>query len=173
MPSTTASPSTRADALDLEQLKGFHRSFVTGVTAVTTMESGVPRGLIVNAFSSLSLDPPAVIFCVQKSSTSYPALFANDLLAINILSAAQEEECQGLASKKPDKFDQVAWHSGPNGAPVLDGTAAWLEATITERIQASTHTLFIARVLTAEFTHRAPLLYAGGRLFDGSVLQSD
>jgi len=165
-------PPALADALDIEKLKGLHRCFVTGVTAVTTMESDAPRGLIVNAFSSLSLDPPTVLVCVQKSSRSYPALFSNDLLAINILAAEQERECQSLASKQPDKFAQVNWHPGPHGAPVLTAAAAWLEATITERIQASTHTLFIARVLAAEFTRRAPLLYAGGRFFDGSVLES-
>ncbi len=76
-----------------------------------------------------------------------------------------------LAGKDPDKFSGIDWSPGPYGSPVLDGAAAWLEAEITERLQASTHTLFIARVLAAGTREKPPLLYASGKFYDGTVLE--
>ncbi len=156
--------------LTTDQVKQFHHKFVTGVTAVTTADEAEPRGLVVNAFSSLSLDPPMIIVCVQKTSASYDFLFAHDYLAVNILAADQVDVATRLASKVPDKFATLPWTPGPYGSPLLEGAAAWLEAEITERIQASTHTMFIAHVVAVGHADRSPLLYAAGRFYDGSEL---
>lgn len=155
---------------EIDQVKSFHRSFVTGVTAVTTLDGDRPCGLVVNAFASLSLDPPSVVACVQRSSTSHPALVARDVLAVSILAADQAEVCDRLASKAPDKFAGVSWTRGPYGSPILDGATAWLEGRITDRIESGTHTMFVAHVLAAHSTTRPPLLYTDGRTIDGSVL---
>lgn len=165
-------PSLGFPSTDTDRVKGFHRTFVTGVTAVTTVDedSGRPRGLVVNAFSALSLDPPSVVVCVQKTSTSYPYLFARDHLAVNILAADQAEVAGRLAGKAPDKFADIGWRPAPSGSPILEGAAAWLEAHITERIQSSTHTMFIAEVTAVDYSDRAPLLYASGRFYDGGRL---
>ena len=62
--------------LSADALKGFNRQFITGVTVVTTMDADrVPRGLAVNSYASISLEPPLVLVCVQKTSSTYPALF--------------------------------------------------------------------------------------------------
>lgn len=165
-------PSLESAMTDAERVKGFHRTFVTGVTAVTTLDgvTGEPRGLVVNAFSALSLDPPSIVVCVQKTSASYRHLFARDHLAVNILAADQAEVASRFASKAPDKFASVGWRPAPAGSPILDGAAAWLEARITERIQSSTHTMFIAEVIAVDYSDRAPLLYASGRFYDGGQL---
>ncbi|NHC24325.1 flavin reductase family protein [Nocardioides sp. IC4_145] len=165
-------PSLEIEPMTAERVKGFHRTFVTGVTAVTTRDGATeePRGLVVNAFSALSLDPPSIVVCVQKTSTSYRHLFARDHLAVNILAADQAEVASQLASKAPDKFTHIRWRPAPAGSPVLDGAAAWLEARITERIQSSTHTMFIAEVTAVDHSDRAPLLYASGRFYDGGHL---
>lgn len=165
-------PSLGSAAKDIERVKGFHRTFVTGVTAVTTLDgsTGEPRGLVVNAFSALSLDPPSIVVCVQKTSASYRHLFARDHLAVNILAADQAEVAGRLASKATDKFVHIRWRPAPGRSPIIDGAAAWLEARITERIQSSTHTMFIAEVTAVDYSDRAPLLYASGRFYDGGRL---
>ncbi|WP_371795111.1 flavin reductase family protein [Streptomyces sp. NBC_01718] len=162
--------ATATPAVDLNALKGVHRTFVTGVTVVTTQHEGTPRGLAVNAFSSISLDPPLVLVCVQKTSSTYESLFGSRHLAINILAADQLDVAQTFASKSQDKFATIRWHSGEHGSPVIDGASAHLEAEICERLQTSTHTVFIARVLDAQHSDRAPLVYSAGGFYDGGRL---
>ena len=157
---------------DLEVMKGFNRQFVTGVTVVTTSENGVPKGLAVNAYSSISLEPPLVMVCVQKTSSTYPALFASTHLGINILSNAQKGTVATFASKTADKFAEIAWHEGPNGSPLIDGSSAALEAEIRERFQAKTHTVFICRVRHAEVTETEPMVYKAGRFYDSQDLSA-
>jgi steroid delta-isomerase-like uncharacterized protein len=157
---------------DPEVMKGFNRQFVTGVTVVTTQDGGVPKGLAVNAYSSVSLEPPLVMVCVQKTSSTYPALFASTHLGINILSNAQKGTVSTFASKTADKFAEIAWHEGPNGSPLIDGSSAALEAEIRERFQAKTHTIFICRVRHAEVSETEPMVYKAGRFYDSEKLSA-
>ena len=157
--------------LDQEALKGFNRQFITGVTVVTSVEAdGTPRGLAANSYASVSLDPPLVLVCVQKTSSTYPALFASKFLGINILSTQQRETVATFASKTPDKFAELDWHAGPNGSPLIAGSSAAIEAEIKERFQARTHTIFIAKVTHAEVSDLSPMIYARGRFFDSESL---
>lgn len=153
-------------------MKGFNRQFITGVTVVTTVDDeGRPRGLAANSYASISLDPPLVLVCVQKTSSTYPALFQSSHLGINILSNAQLGTVRTFASKAPDKFADLEWHSGPNGTPLIDGSAASLEAEIKERFQAKTHTIFVGRVRHAEVADAHPMVYKAGHFFDGARLE--
>ena len=157
----------------LELLKDFNRKFVTGVTVVTTTDAeGHPRGLALNAYTSVSLDPPLVLVCVQKTSFTYPALFASQHLGINILSNTQRPVAEMFASKTPDKFADLAWHPGPAGSPLIDGSAASVETVIKERFQAKTHGVFIARVTHAEVSELAPMIYKAGGFYDGDSLKA-
>ncbi|EMY33157.1 flavin reductase domain-containing protein [Arthrobacter crystallopoietes BAB-32] len=155
---------------DLEIMKTFNRQFVTGVTVVTTQEGGVPKGLAVNAYASVSLEPPLVMVCIQKTSSTYPALFASSHLGINILSNQQKSTVATFASKSADKFAEIDWHAGPSGSPLIDGSSAALEAEIRERFQAKTHTIFICRVRHAEVSEASPMVYQAGRFFDSEGL---
>ena len=85
-------------------MKQVNRQFVTGVTVVTVMDGDLPRGLAVNAFSSISLEPPMVMVCVQRTSSTYECLFRASHLAINILSTDQLDVVNRFASKSADKF---------------------------------------------------------------------
>lgn len=164
--------SAPAAAPDLESLKDFNRKFVTGVTVVTTTDTeGLPRGLAVNAYTSVSLDPPLVLVCVQKSSFTYPALFESHHLGINVLANTQLAVVEKFSSKVADKFADLAWHPGPAGSPLIDGSAASIETVIKERFQAKTHGIFVARVTHAEVSDLAPMVYKSGRFFDGASLQ--
>jgi steroid delta-isomerase-like uncharacterized protein len=158
------------DGPDLDLMKAFNRQFITGVTVVTTKEGDKPKGLAANAYCSVSVEPPLVLVCVQKTSSTYPALFSSSHLGINILGTGQRETVQVFASKSPDKFAEVDWHEGPKGSPLLDGSAASLEAEIQERFQAKTHTVFICRVRHAEIDDSAPMVYKAGRFYDGGNL---
>ncbi len=158
-------------APDLESLKDFNRKFVTGVTVVTTLDAErLPRGLAVNAYTSVSLDPPLVLVCVQKTAFTYPGLFESQHLGINILAATQRPVVEKFSSKVPDKFADLAWHPGPAGSPLIDGSAASVETVIKERFQAKTHGVFIARVTHAEVSELAPMIYKAGRFYDGASL---
>lgn len=159
-----------AGELNLDLMKAFNRQFITGVTVVTTKEGDKPKGLAANAYCSVSLEPPLVLVCVQKTSSTYPALFSSSHLGINILGTGQRGTVQVFASKSPDKFAEVDWHEGPKGSPLLDGSAASLEAEIQERFQAKTHTVFICRVRHAEIDDSAPMVYKAGRFYDGGNL---
>jgi len=149
-----------------EVLRGVHRKFPTGVTIVTTMEGAAPTGLAVNAFSSISLDPPLVLFCVGRTSQTHTRLFAGDAVGVNILARDQRPVAARFAVSGGDKFESVEWTLGENGAPLLAGVAARLEGVIETRIAAPTHTIFITRVTAAEAFDRQPLLYLGGAYFD-------
>lgn len=155
---------------DPELMKGFNRQFVTGVTVVTTMDGDRARGLAVNAYSSISLDPPLIMVCIQRTSSTWPALFTATHLGVNILSRTQRGIVSVFASKDPDKFARIDWYPGPHGSPLIPGSAAMLEAEIRERFQAKTHTIFICRVRHAEVNDVAPMVYKGGRFFDSSDL---
>lgn len=156
---------------DPQVMKTFNRQFITGVTVVTTQENGVPKGLAVNAYASVSLEPPLVMVCIQKTSSTYPALFAATHLGINILGTEQRETIATFASKAPDKFADVDWHPAPSGSPLIDGSPASLEAEIRERFQAKTHTVFICRVRHAEVTEADPIIYKAGRFYDSDNLE--
>jgi flavin reductase (DIM6/NTAB) family NADH-FMN oxidoreductase RutF len=157
-------------APDLDMMKRVNRQFVTGVTVVTALDGDTPRGLAVNAFASISLDPPTVMVAVQHTSSTHECLFTADHLAINILSTDQLDVVTTFATKSADKFANLDWTPGPFGSPLIGRSAATMEVEIRERLQASTHTVFICRVVHAEVGERHPMVYSAGRFFDGGAL---
>lgn len=159
------------DADPREMLKAFNKQFVSGVTVVTTRDgAGLPRGLAVSSYTTVSLDPPLVLVCVQKTSSTHPLLFRSTHFGINILSSEQRDTLALFASKEPDKFANLRWHDGPFGSPLIDASSASIEVVIKERFQALTHTVLVGRVLHAETTDDAPILYKAGKFYDGRGL---
>lgn len=162
--------------LDQDLMKQVNRRFVTGVTVVTTIDNENdqprPRGLAVNAFSSISLDPPTVLVCVMRSSSTHDVLFRSEHLAINILSVDQLDVVKAFSTKAEDKFAGLTWSPAPQGSPYLHGTAARMEVRIREWLQASTHTIFICRVVGAETTDAHPMVYSAGGFYDGGALSA-
>ncbi|TQR88022.1 flavin reductase family protein [Mycobacterium hodleri] len=155
---------------DLDVMKRVNRQFVTGVTVVTAMDDGAPRGLAVNAFASISLDPATVMVAVQHTSSTHDCLFRADHLAINILSTDQLDVVNRFAVKSDDKFAGLDWDAGPFGSPLIARSAAVMEVEIRERLRASTHTVFMCRVVHAEVSNRHPMVYSAGKFFDGGTL---
>ena len=162
--------TTPTSILGSDLVKQVNRRFVTGVTVVTTMDGEVPRGLAVNAFASVSLEPPTVMVCVQRTSGTHDCLFRAGHLAVNILSTDQLDVVTRFAGKSPDKFAGLDWAPGPFGSPLLARSSAQMEVEIRERLQASTHTVFICRVVAAQVTERSPMVYSAGQFFDSGAL---
>ena len=109
--------------------------FATGVTTVTTLDAdGRPTGLTASAFTSVSLDPPLILVCVDHKSQSYPPLLERRRFGVNVLGLEQEAISKRFASTRLDKFDGVPHHVGELGVPLIDGALAHLEC-----VTVSTH----------------------------------
>jgi 3-hydroxy-9,10-secoandrosta-1,3,5(10)-triene-9,17-dione monooxygenase reductase component len=157
---------TAADSIAPMRFRGVLGRFATGVVAVTAIDqaSGQPTGLAANSFTSVSLDPPLVAFCVARSSTTWPKLRGADRLCINVLADHQREICLQLATKGGAKFHGLTWTKSPGGQPVLDGAIAWLECSPEAEHEAGDHVIVVCRVHYLDRHHdNGPLLfYRGG-----------
>jgi len=139
--------------------------FATGISVVTTFDVDRPAGITVNAFSSVSLDPPLVMVALDRRRFITPMVRGAGRYAVNVLGADQQalSDCFAHAPVSPGReaFCGASWHPGPTGLPLMDGSIATLECTIVETFSAGDHDLFIARVDSLA-QHREgvpPLLY--------------
>ncbi|MEA2376212.1 MAG: hypothetical protein QOK00_2145 [Thermoleophilaceae bacterium] len=171
MDSADVHGNTAPHQVDIDSVRAFHRGFPTGVTIVTAMRSGAPRGLVVNAFSSLTLDPPRVLVCVAETAKSYRTLFRAKSFAVNVLSVDQYEVARRFAKSGGDKFADLDWEPGRTGAPILEGSCAVAESEIESRVHVHTHTIFVGRVVDVRVSDRQPLLYWDGRMWEPEQLR--
>ena len=138
--------------------------FASGVTIVTTCDGDRrPTGLTASAFSSVSLDPPLVLICVDQKSHSYPALLESGCFAINVLTTEQEQASRRFASTRLDKFDGVDFEVSDLGLPLIAGALAHIECTTVNTHVEGDHTIFIGRVERARVSAGEPLLFFRGR----------
>ncbi|MCZ2849905.1 flavin reductase family protein [Modestobacter sp. VKM Ac-2978] len=156
-----------------EVVRAVHRRYPTGVSVVTAASpEGKPYGLAVNSFSSVSLDPPLILFAVNVTSSSYPWLFSADHVAVNLLSTSQTAVVRRFAQSGGDKFADIEWTTGQTGSPLIAGCTGRFELAVRYKIPAYTHTVFIGEVVCAEYTDDPALIYLGGKFFDSSDLRS-
>lgn len=138
-------------------------TFVTGVTIVTTMLDDRPRGITANSFSSVSLDPPLVLFCLGKSSTNFDPFMASTCFAVNILSCRQEDLSTRFAMYEGDRFEGVNWDRWLTGAPILADVVCAADCDLEARHDAGDHVVFIGRARRVEIlSELPPLLYHRG-----------
>ena len=139
--------------------------FATGVTVVTTLdEAGQPVGLTANSFSSVSLDPPLILFCLARSSTNVDRFRQAEHFAINVLHIGQQPTSGVFARSQADRFQDVAWETWDTGAPILSGALASFECGTEQIVEAGDHLVIIGRVTRARFEpRRDPLLYFRGK----------
>jgi flavin reductase (DIM6/NTAB) family NADH-FMN oxidoreductase RutF len=134
--------------------------FATGITVVTTLDhEGNPHGMTANSFTSVSLDPPLVLVCVDFRAKILLTLRKAERLGINVLSEGQRELSQAFARRGENRFDGVDWHAGESGVPLLPGALAWLECALQNVVDAGDHAVLIARVHRAAYHEGRPLLY--------------
>jgi 3-hydroxy-9,10-secoandrosta-1,3,5(10)-triene-9,17-dione monooxygenase reductase component len=138
--------------------------FATGVTVVTCVSGGHPLGLSVNSFTSVSLEPPLVAFCVTRSSATWPRMRDAGAFCVNVLAEDQEDMSRTFAARGPDRFLGVGWWPAPSGAPVLAGVLAWVDCTVEAEHPAGDHVIVVGRVAGMGLSRegRPLLFYRGG-----------
>lgn len=140
--------------------------FATGITVVSTVDAeGRPVGVTINSFSSVSLDPPLVSFCLVHSARSLPAFREAGKFAVNVLAEDQQALSEGFAVSPSLPWNETTWHAGPaTGCPLLAGCLATMECELDHEAEGGDHTVLLGRVVKLEHTETGrPLLYFRGR----------
>jgi flavin reductase (DIM6/NTAB) family NADH-FMN oxidoreductase RutF len=164
--STTEVTQTEAGELRRmtpEEFRDIIGRFASGVTVITATHDDEPKGTTASAVSSLSLDPPMVLVCLNKTSSTCQAVSAARRFAVNILGEDQAEEAMRFAKKGADKFSGVALTPGQYGEPLLADALASLECNVKEEVTGGTHSVFLAEVERASARSGAPLAYFRGQ----------
>ena len=160
---------TRTDARDgsppdRRSLRGALGMFATGVTVITTMKpDGSYAGFTANSFSSVSLEPPLVLWSLALSAPSLPVFEACSHYAIHVLAADQVHLSQRFATSGTDRFAGLELWPGAGGAPLLPGCCAWFECANEARHPGGDHLIFIGRVLAYAREERSPLIFHESR----------
>lgn len=134
--------------------------------AVVVITAPGPAGFTATSFTSVSLDPPLVSFCLAKTASAWPAVAAAQTVAVHVLGQQQESVARTFATSGIDRFAaHGAWSTGPGGVPLLDGVLARMVCRVTQRVQAGDHTIVLAAPELGE--HHAdpdltPLVYHSG-----------
>jgi flavin reductase (DIM6/NTAB) family NADH-FMN oxidoreductase RutF len=145
--------------IDDAQFKLAMSQFASGVTVVTTEHDGTAYGMTVASFASLSLHPPLVLICIEKSVKSHDAIDAAGIFGVSILSGSQAEISGRFASRSDDKFTGVAVSKRELGVPLIDGAICTLECRVQDRLAGGDHTIFVGEVTSAETGDEPPLVY--------------
>src|SRR4029077_3753094 len=161
LPILTGSPSTNkcsltglkttiAGVIDALRFREVMSSFPSGVVVLTAFgEDGLPRGLTVNAFCAVSLQPPLALACIEKTSNTLPAVQLTGGFTANILAAGREQLARRMATKLSDKFEGLKWRRPEveAGGPILEeDTAAFAVCKLTQTIEAGDHWILVGLV---------------------------
>lgn len=149
---------------DTKALRQCLGRFATGVTVVTCCDQdGNPCGITANSFSSVSLEPPLVLWNIAKVSNSLEAYLAAEHFAINVLSLDQESLSSHFARSDHTLFDDIEYSLAENGAPRLPGNLATFECRTHEIHDCGDHHIIVGEVIRFEADDHEPLLfYSGG-----------
>jgi 3-hydroxy-9,10-secoandrosta-1,3,5(10)-triene-9,17-dione monooxygenase reductase component len=140
-------------------------AFCSGITVVTaTGPDGAPVGMTCQSFSSLSLDPPMIMFAPARTSTTWPRIRAVGAFCVNVLADDQHGISDAMSRRGTDKFAGIAWTPSSAGAPRLAGAAAWIDCDLAAEHDGGDHTIAVGAVRELAATPAAePLLYHRGR----------
>lgn len=152
--------------IDADTFRSVLGRFASGVTIVTARDAqGHDHGMTVSAFSSLSLEPPLVLVCVDRAAAMHTMLRARTPMGISILASTQETYSRRFADNAMDRserFDGIAYTRGASGVVLLDGALAHLECNVLEHHDAGDHMVIFATVVNAAPLDGRPLLYFRG-----------
>jgi flavin reductase (DIM6/NTAB) family NADH-FMN oxidoreductase RutF len=156
-----------AHAADPAAFKAVMRRHPTGVTVVTSLREGEPRGITLSAFTSVSADPPMILICVNREARSYLYISSSRIFCVNLLHAAQRDLAERFSGRiKEHQFDDISWSTDITGAPVLDGTIGHFDCAVEAEHHAGSHSIFIGRVLACSAREGSPLGYYEGAFRD-------
>jgi 3-hydroxy-9,10-secoandrosta-1,3,5(10)-triene-9,17-dione monooxygenase reductase component len=148
-PSAIPVGADATEGISPTELRSAMRHWVTGVTVMTASHEGNPVGMVSNSFTSVSLDPPLVSWCVDLRSTSYDAWSQTDNFAVHVLDSEQKNLVTSFAKRGGDKFEGIPWHSGVRHSPILDDASFSLECEVWSRLTAGDHLILIGRVIAS------------------------
>ena len=148
--------------VDASEFKNALKLWASGVTVVTAQsEAQGLKGMTATSFSSVSLDPPQILVCLNQNTDTGAAVLEQKQFAVNILNSEQQNVSNQFAggSSQEERFANVAWEAGDNGAPLLTEALACLECRVVEQVLAGTHWIVIGEVQKVVCRTGEPLLY--------------
>jgi flavin reductase (DIM6/NTAB) family NADH-FMN oxidoreductase RutF len=150
--------------IDPKELRRLMGQFATGVTIITTRDdTGRPYGLTANAFTSLSLDPPLVLICIDRQAETFSHFYASRCFVVNVLTEGQTDLSSRFAKSGGFKFEGLAYETNASGVPILDGTLAHIECALVETHDAGDHVIHVGQVENFAVRGGEPLLFFQGR----------
>jgi len=156
--------TTENTEIDPAEYRKVFGSLPTGVTAITGLTSdGKPMGFVVGTFMSLSLEPPLVTFCVDKSSSTWPTLRTLGRFTANILSTDQLDVCRALSRKGDEKFQGVEYEESQLGTPRIHGATAWIDCEVLSEVVAGDHFMIVGAIESMSVGEQEALLFRGGK----------
>lgn len=136
--------------------------WASGVTVVTTVSDGQWKGATVSSFSSVSLNPPLVLICLNKNMYTHEVIIESGIFAANILSTNHLEAGKLFAGMYPeieDRFSQNEWITAETGAPILADAVGWVDCTVKHAYDGGDHTIFVGEVQAGGVKAGEPILY--------------
>jgi flavin reductase (DIM6/NTAB) family NADH-FMN oxidoreductase RutF len=151
--------------VSVDDFKKALQLWASGVTVVTTSSEkfGV-QGMTVTAFTSVSVNPPQVLVCINDSAESGAGIEESQSFAVNILNADQQDISNQFAggTSQQQRFENTDWKAGITGAPILNNTLMSLDCKVVEKVLAGTHWIIIGEVQDCVCRSGEPLLYYRG-----------
>jgi 4-nitrophenol 2-monooxygenase / 4-nitrocatechol 4-monooxygenase, reductase component len=155
-------PGTISSVMGNDAYREAAGHFTTGVAVITTLHEGRRYGVTASAVSSLSLDPPMLLVCLNRGLATRDAVVATRRFAVNVLAEDQAAIAMQFATRAPDKFAGVPLADGIEGVPLLTDALAHLQCTLVDPVDAATHTVLLAEVDEVGVGDGSPLAYFRG-----------
>lgn len=138
--------------------------FTTGVCVVTAAPEGYdPVGVTVNSFTSVSIDPPLILWCLKIESVVYATFAATDRFAVNILAGTQKELSEHYADKTRHKLEPGCYVTGEGGAPVLNNAISSISCVVRSRHSGGDHVIILGEIMDISGNPGEPLVFFQGR----------
>ncbi len=149
---------------DPKRLRQAFGCFPSGVVALAAMDGGEPAGMAVTSFTSVSVAPPLVSVCAQRTSRTWPRLRGSARLGLSVLAEGHGDVALRLSHKESDRFADVGWEATPDGSVFVHGATAWLDCRGYDEIPAGDHVLVLLEVVgLLSRPDVAPLVFHGSR----------
>ncbi|MEP6900708.1 MAG: flavin reductase family protein [Actinomycetota bacterium] len=150
-------------AISKDEFRAALARFPSGVTVVTTKDAtGRFHGITVSAFTSVSLEPPMILVCIEKKTGSHDAFQESEFFVVNMLAEGQENLSNRFASQLNDKFDGALYRLGIGEIPVLEDAFVTLECRLAYAHEGGDHTIFVGLIEKSNVKDENPLVYWDG-----------
>ncbi|HUB53209.1 MAG TPA: flavin reductase family protein [Terracidiphilus sp.] len=161
---TNTETNLAAHVMEPRQFRRVCSRFASGVTIISVIDSsGVPHGMTASSFTSVSLNPPLILICVNSGTRFLEACNSAEHFGVNVLGEAQRALSERFAGSGYDRFDGVTWNPGATGVPLFPGVLATMECARYGSYIAGDHEILIGKVLHATWREGEPLIHFGSQ----------